>query len=77
MKFSELLLDTIRESEIPLRFESGAEESVARPVVAMLKSWIASHDTTATSSEFEYGKKALVVDLLRELDDETELLVVE
>ena len=37
MKFSELLIHAIEQSEIPLRFEPGAEESVAHPVTEMLK----------------------------------------
>ena len=73
MKFSELLIETIRQSEIPLRFEPGAEESVARPVIEMLKVWVAAHDPESTGSEFEYGQKALVVELLNELDDQTDL----
>jgi len=32
MKFSELLIGAIGKSEIPLRFEPGAEEAVAAPV---------------------------------------------
>ncbi|MDA1315101.1 MAG: hypothetical protein O2968_17355 [Acidobacteria bacterium] len=75
MKFSALLTDSIRQSEIPLRFEPGAEEAVARPVIEMLKAWVAAHDPEAASVEFEYGQKALVVRLLQELGDEVELPV--
>ena len=75
MKFSELLIETIRQSEIPLRFEPGAEESVARPVIEMLKVWVAAHDPEPAGGEFEYGQKALVVELLNELDDQTDLPV--
>ena len=74
MTFSALLIDSIRQSEIPLRFEPGAEEAVAQPVTEMLKAWIAAHDPQA-SGEFEYGQKALVVRLLEELSDEVELPV--
>ena len=77
MKFSELLLDTIRQSEIPLRFEPGAEEAVAHPVTEMLKAWVAAHDPQKAVSDFEYGQKALIVRLLEELDDRTELDVAE
>jgi hypothetical protein len=42
MKFDELLIASIQRSEIPLRFEPGAEEAVARPVIEMLQAWIAS-----------------------------------
>jgi hypothetical protein len=74
MKFSALLMDSIRQSEIPLRFEPGAEEAVARPVIEMLKSWVAIHDQEA-SGDFGYGRKALVVRLLEELSDEVDLPV--
>ena len=77
MKFSELLIETIRQSEIPLRFEPGAEESVARPVIEMLKVWVGAHDPESAGGEFEYGRKALVVELLNELDDQTDLPVEE
>ena len=75
MKFSELLIETIRQSEIPLRFEPGAEESVAGPVIEMLKVWVAAHDPEPASGEFEYGQKALVVELLHELDNQADLPV--
>ncbi len=75
MKFSELLIETIRQSEIPLRFEPGAEESVAGPVIEMLKVWVAAHDPEPASGEFEYGQKALVVELLHELHNQTDLPV--
>ena len=75
MTFSALLIDSIRQSEIPLRFEPGAEEAVALPVIEMLKAWVAAHDPETASEEFHYGQKALVVRLLRELSDEVELPV--
>ncbi len=77
MKFSELLLDAIRQSEIPLRFEPGAEEAVALPVTEVLKAWVAAHDPDKATSDFEYGQKALVVRLLEELEDQVELDVAE
>jgi hypothetical protein len=77
MKFSELLLDAIRQSEIPVRFEPGAEEAVALPVTEILKSWIAAHDPDPARGDFEYGQKALVVQLLEELEDDVDLPVVE
>jgi len=77
MKFSHLLVDTIRNSEIPLRFEPGAEEAVAEPVIALLKAWVAIHDPECASGDFEYGQKALVVRLLNELDDELDLPVAD
>ena len=77
MKFSELLLDAVRQSEIPLRFEPGAEEAVAHPVTEMLKAWVAAHDPEAAAEDFEYGQKALVVRLLEELEDRLELNVAD
>jgi hypothetical protein len=77
MKFSELLIESIRQSEIPLRFEPGAEEAVAAPVTEMLKVWVAAHDPESASSDFDFGQKALVARLLEELSDEAELAVEE
>jgi hypothetical protein len=68
MKLETLLLDAIRSSEIPLRFEPGAEESVAKPVTTLLKQWIASHAPLQAKTDFEYGQKALAAQLLAELD---------
>ena len=73
MKFSELLIHAIGQSEIPLRFEPGAEESVAHPVTEMLKLWVAAHEPDPARNDFDYGQKALVVQLLDELEDRTEL----
>ncbi len=77
MKFSQLLVDTIRKSEIPLRFEPGAEEAVAEPVIELLKAWVAIHDPDSATGDFEYGQKALVVKLLDELDDRIDLPVAD
>ena len=73
MKFSTLLIESIRQSEIPLRFEPGAEDAVAVPVTEMLKVWIAAHNPEDASGDFEYGQKALVARLLEELSDEADL----
>ena len=73
MKFSELLVHAIRQSEIPLRFEPGAEESVASPVTEMIRLWIAAHDPDPARNDFESGQKSLVVQLLAELNDRTDL----
>ena len=77
MKFSELLLDAIRNAEIPLRFEPGAEAAVAEPVKELLKAWIAIHDPDQARDDFDYGQKALVVRLLEELDDATDIPVAD
>jgi hypothetical protein len=68
MKFEELLLAAIQRSEIPLRFEPGAEESVARPVVQTLRAWIAAHLPGEDGTEFDAGRRALALQLLAELD---------
>jgi hypothetical protein len=69
MKFEELLLAAIRRSEIPLRFEPGAEEAVAKPVIETLQNWVAAHVPDEDSdSEFDAGYRALAVQLLEELD---------
>jgi hypothetical protein len=68
MKFPELLIEAIRRSEIPLRFEPGAEEAVAQPVTELIRAWIQAHVPESPRSEFYDGQKALVQDLLEELD---------
>lgn len=75
MKFSELLLDAIRNAEIPLRFEPGAEAAVAEPITELLKAWVAVHDPDPAAGEFEYGQKALIVRLIEELEDERDIPV--
>ena len=75
MKFSELLIESIENAEIPLRFEPGAAEAVARPVIETLKVWVAAHDPSPAKGDFEFGQKALVVQLLDELDDRVDLAV--
>jgi len=73
MKFEELLIAAIQRSEIPLRFEPGAEESVARPVIEMLQAWIAAHMPSDTGTEHDAGRRSLAVQLLAELDGSAEL----
>jgi len=43
MKFPDLLLQAIGRSEIPLRFEPGADEAVAAPVTELIRAWLMSH----------------------------------
>ena len=69
MRFSELLLDTIRHAEIPLRFEPGAEEAITQPVTELIKAWVAMHSPDQARDEYDYGQKALVVRLIEELED--------
>ena len=73
MKFSELLTGAIGKSEIPLRFEPGAEEAVAAPVVELLRTWILSHDPERSRSEFDDGQRALIKALIEELEDRREI----
>lgn len=73
MKFSDLLHEAIRSSEIPLRFEPGAEEAVAQPIIELLKAWVAIHEPDDANSDFEYGQKALIARMLEELEGEEEI----
>jgi hypothetical protein len=63
MKFPDLLTSAIQRSEIPLRFEPGAEESVAKPVAELLRVWIEAHQAEADDSQ-----RALLARLQGELD---------
>jgi hypothetical protein len=63
MKFPELLLEAIGRSEIPLRFEPGADESMAAAVVELLRAWVRSH-----RSQSDNSRNALIQELLEELD---------
>lgn len=73
MKFSELLTASIGQSEIPLRFEPGAEESVAKPVTEFLRAWLEAHLPDSPQSDFDYGQKALIQRLIEELADATDI----
>ena len=75
MKFQELLLAAIQRSEIPLRFEPGAEEAVAKPVTEVLKVWISAHLPEDADSEFDGGYRALALQLLAELEGSADLPV--
>lgn len=73
MKFEEVLIAAIRRSEIPLRFEPGAEEAVAKPVIEVLQAWISAHLPASGESEFDAGYRALALQLLSELDGSANL----
>ena len=73
MKFQELLISAIQRSEIPLRFEPGAEEAVAKPVTEMMVAWISAHLPDDTGSDFASGARSLALQLLAELDGSTDL----
>lgn len=68
MNFQELLIAAIESAEIPLRFEPGAPQSVAKPVMEMLQAWIAAHIPPDSGSEFDAGWAALAAQLLAEMD---------
>jgi hypothetical protein len=73
MTFAELLLAGIQRSEIPLRFEPGADEAVAKPVTEVLQAWISAHLPDHASSEFDAGYRALAERLLAELNGTADL----
>ena len=68
MKFPDLLIEAIQRSEIPLRFEPGAEEAVAKPVNELLRIWIEAHQQGP-----EESRQALINRLLAELDGALEV----
>ena len=67
MSFPELLLQAIGRSEIPLRFEPGADEAVAAPVTDLIRVWLLSHAPTSSNSEFDDGRKTLIEQMIEEL----------
>ena len=73
MTFQDLLAAAIESSEIPLRFEPGATESVAGPVTTMVHAWISAHMPPDSDSAFDQGRAALVIQLLEELGGAVEL----
>jgi hypothetical protein len=73
MKFQDLLTEAIGRSEIPLRFEPGAEESVAKPVLELLDAWISAHLPEDAMTDFERGRRAALARLLSELRGEAEV----
>ena len=73
MKFEELIIAAVQRAEIPLRFEPGAEEAVAKPVIEVLQAWVAAHVPKDSDTEFDAGYRALAVQLLAELDGSAEL----
>ncbi|HUO31503.1 MAG TPA: hypothetical protein VMU80_19930 [Bryobacteraceae bacterium] len=67
MKFADLLLAAIQRSEIPLRFEPGAEEAVAKPVTELIGAWLEAHRPSAADSDFDRGQQALIDQLVAEI----------
>jgi hypothetical protein len=73
MMFHDLLIDAIKRSEIPLRFEPGAEEAVAEPVTKLIRVWLQAHMPEEFTTEFERGQKALLARLVGELEGAIEV----
>ena len=73
MTFQDLLLAAIQRSEIPLRFEPGAEEAVTKPVTEILHAWVSSHLPEHAETEYYAGYRALALQLLAELEGTAEL----
>jgi hypothetical protein len=73
MKFQDLLKEAIGRAEIPLRFEPGADESVAKPVMELLDAWITAHLPDNPITDFDRGKRSVVVQLLAELNGSVDL----
>jgi len=73
MKFQDWLIAAIERSEIPLRFEPGAAEAVAKPVTEALQEWISTHLPESADSDFDAGYRALAVRLLAELEGSSDL----
>ena len=68
MKFAELLIASIQRSEIPLRFEPGAQEAIAKPITELLRAWLEAHQPTEPGSDFDRGRQALIAELIDELN---------
>jgi hypothetical protein len=73
MRFPELLIEALKKSEIPLRFEPGAEESAAIQVTNLLRLWLQAHQPKDLKGGFEKGQIALLDRLLAELEGAVDL----
>jgi hypothetical protein len=73
MRFPELLIDALKKSEIPLRFEPGAEESAASQVTDLVRLWLEAHQPKDSSTAFYSGQKAIIDRLLAELEGAVEI----
>jgi hypothetical protein len=73
MRFPDLLIEALKNSEIPLRFEPGAEESVAKQVTDLVRLWLEAHEPADSSTAFYSGQKNLLARLRAELEGAAEL----
>jgi len=73
MRFPELLIEALKKSEIPLRFEPGAEESAAKQVIDLVRLWLEAHEPKDSSTAFYNGQRTLIDRLLAELEGAVEL----
>ena len=73
MKLSEVLTASIQKSEIPLRYEPGAEEAVVTQVRDVLRVWLTAHLPENPRSDFDYGCKAVLEQMLEEVEDARDL----
>jgi hypothetical protein len=73
VRFPELLIEALKKSEIPLRFEPGAEESAAKQVTDLVRLWLEAHEPQDASTPFYSGQKKLLARLLAELEGAVEL----
>jgi len=73
MLFPELLIAALKKSEIPLRFEPGAEESAAKEVTDLVRLWLEAHQSKDPDDAFSRGQQALLARLLSELEGAVEL----
>jgi len=73
MLFPQLLIEALKKSEIPLRFEPGAEESAAKEVTELVRLWLEAHEPVDSGTAFFSGQKALLARLQAELEGSVEL----
>jgi hypothetical protein len=73
MRFPELLIAALKNSEIPLRFEPGAEESAAKQVTDLVRLWLEAHEPPDSSTAFHSGQKNLLARLLAELEGSVDI----
>ena len=73
MRFPELLIEALKKSEIPLRFEPGAEESAAAQVTDLVRIWLLAHQPKDIRDPFDNGQSALLNRLLAELEGSADL----